>query len=74
MSQTCCGLLQRLRTDDALPDIPVILLSARAGEESRIEGLEAGADDYLVKPFSARELLARVGACLMLTRVRQQGG
>jgi C4-dicarboxylate-specific signal transduction histidine kinase len=50
----------------------VILLSARAGEESRIEGLEAGADDYLVKPFSARELLARVGACLMLARVRRQ--
>ena len=45
-------------------DIPVILLSARAGEEARIEGLEAGADDYLVKPFSARELLARVEAQL----------
>jgi two-component sensor histidine kinase len=66
------GLLQRLRADDALRDIPVILLSARAGEESRIEGLETGADDYLVKPFSARELLARVGACLMLARVRRQ--
>jgi signal transduction histidine kinase len=66
------GLVQKLRANDALRDIPVILLSARAGEESRIEGLEAGADDYLVKPFSARELLARVGACLMLARVRRQ--
>ena len=54
------GLLQALRTDPRTRNIPVILLSARAGEESRVEGLEAGADDYLVKPFSARELLARV--------------
>lgn len=65
-------LVQKLRANDALRNIPVILLSARAGEESRIEGLEAGADDYLIKPFSARELLARVGACLMLARVRRQ--
>ena len=47
----------------------MILLSARAGEEARIEGLEAGADDYLVKPFSARELLARVGANLAMARI-----
>ena len=47
----------------------MILLSARAGEESRVEGLQAGADDYLVKPFSARELLARVGARLEMARV-----
>ena len=46
------GLLQALRADPYLRDIPVILLSARAGEESRIEGMAAGADDYLVKPFS----------------------
>jgi PAS domain S-box-containing protein len=58
------GLVQRLRATPALRDVPVILLSARAGEESRIEGLDAGADDYLVKPFTARELLARVGALL----------
>jgi PAS domain S-box-containing protein len=50
----------------------VILLSARAGEESRIEGLGAGADDYVVKPFAARELLARVGALLELTRTRRE--
>jgi PAS domain S-box-containing protein len=52
--------------------VPVIMLSARAGEEAYVEGLEAGADDYLVKPFSARELLARVQACLELARVRTE--
>ena len=49
-----------MRADPLLRDLPVILLSARAGEEARVEGLDAGADDYLVKPFTARELLARV--------------
>jgi signal transduction histidine kinase/ActR/RegA family two-component response regulator len=64
-------LLTTLRADRGLCDIPVIVLSARAGEESRIEGLGAGADDYLVKPFHARELRARVGAILELTHVRR---
>ena len=50
--------------------IPVILLSARAGEEARIEGLEAGADDYLVKPFSARELRARVESQILRAEIR----
>ncbi len=58
------GLLKALRSEASLRDVPVILLSARAGEESRIEGLGAGADDYIVKPFHAREFLARVGALL----------
>ncbi len=62
-------LLQALRADERTRGIPVILLSARAGEESRIEGLAAGADDYLVKPFSARELLARVGTRLEISRL-----
>ncbi len=53
-------------------ELPIILLSARAGEEARIEGLEAGADDYLTKPFSARELLARIEATLKLTQLRQE--
>ena len=53
------------------PSTPVILLSARAGEESRVEGLEAGADDYLVKPFAAKELLARVRSHLESARLRQ---
>jgi PAS domain S-box-containing protein len=64
------GLLAALRAQPALRDTPVILLSARAGEEARVEGLAAGADDYLVKPFSARELLARVEAHLQLRRLR----
>ncbi|MEG5066430.1 ATP-binding protein [Microcoleus sp. B3-A4] len=65
-------LLRSLRSNPATQDIPIILLSARAGEESRIEGLEAGADDYLIKPFSARELLARVEASWKLARLRQE--
>jgi PAS domain S-box-containing protein len=65
-------LLRSLRSNPRTQDIPIILLSARAGEESRIEGLEAGADDYLIKPFSARELLARVEASLKLARLRQE--
>jgi signal transduction histidine kinase/DNA-binding NarL/FixJ family response regulator len=65
-------LLRAIRSDAALRDIPIIMLSARAGEESRVEGLRAGADDYLVKPFSARELVARVSSLLELTRVRQE--
>ena len=64
-------LLRALRADPELRDVPVILLSARAGEEAVIEGLQAMADDYLVKPFSARELLARVGAQLQLAASRR---
>src|SRR5262245_58009882 len=65
------ALLRELRADERLKTVPVILLSARAGEEARVEGMEAGADDYLVKPFSARELLARVEAHLKLHQVRR---
>ena len=65
------GLLRALRAAAETSTIPTILLSARAGEEARVEGLEAGADDYLIKPFSARELTAKVGAALELARVRQ---
>ncbi|PSB46963.1 histidine kinase [Cyanosarcina cf. burmensis CCALA 770] len=66
------GLLQALRADPQTREVPIILLSARAGEEARVEGLEAGADDYLIKPFSARELLARVEATLKLSQMRQE--
>ncbi|MES2481621.1 MAG: ATP-binding protein [Pseudomonadota bacterium] len=66
------GLLKALRSDPLTAGVPVILLSARAGEESRVEGMEAGADAYLVKPFSATELLAQLGALLQITRIRQE--
>lgn len=66
------GLLSALRADPHTVNLPVILLSARAGEESRGEGMEAGADDYLLKPFSARELLARIAAHLKLAETRQR--
>ena len=66
------GLLKAIRDDAELRDLPVIMLSARAGEEARIEGLHAGADDYLIKPFSARELTARVHANLKLANVRRE--
>jgi PAS domain S-box-containing protein len=64
------GLLKAIRAHADLRTIPVILLSARAAEESRIEGLDAGADDFLVKPFAARELLARVNVHLQMARIR----
>ena len=56
-----------LRSHPQTRTVPVILLSARAGEEARIEGLQSGADDYLVKPFTARELLARVDTHLRMS-------
>ncbi|MFZ2007108.1 MAG: ATP-binding protein, partial [Stellaceae bacterium] len=66
------ALLRELRNDHDLRDLPVIVLSARAGEEARVEGLDAGADDYLTKPFSARELIARVKANLEMARLRRE--
>ena len=65
------GLVREIRADPATASLPVILLSARAGEESAIDGLNAGSDDYLVKPFSARELLARVRTHLQLASLRR---
>ncbi|WP_296950751.1 ATP-binding protein [uncultured Massilia sp.] len=65
------GLIARIRASDALRHLPVMLLSARAGEEAKVEGLQAGADDYLVKPFAASELLARVQRQLDLARERR---
>jgi signal transduction histidine kinase len=64
------GLLRALRGEPRTAALPVVLLSARAGEEARVEGLAAGADDYLVKPFSARELVARVDGALRLAHER----
>jgi PAS domain S-box-containing protein len=64
------ALLQRLRADSRTRAIPVILVSARAGEEARVEGLRAGADDYITKPFGGRELVARVEGAIRLNRMR----
>ncbi|MFZ1993164.1 MAG: ATP-binding protein, partial [Solirubrobacteraceae bacterium] len=63
-------VLEAVRSSPETKDLPIILLSARAGEEAAIEGLVAGADDYLPKPFSGRELLARVRAHLDLSALR----
>ncbi|MCU7549440.1 ATP-binding protein [Chitinophagaceae bacterium LB-8] len=64
------GLLEKVRQHPDRKMLPVILLSARAGEEAKVEGLEAGADDYLIKPFSAKELIARVDANIKISKSR----
>jgi PAS domain S-box-containing protein len=65
------GLLRALRSRPFTETTPVIFLSARAGEEARIEGFDIGADDYLIKPFSARELITRVDTHIRLSRLRR---
>ncbi|RZJ65942.1 MAG: PAS domain S-box protein [Flavobacterium sp.] len=64
-------MLQHVKSDPVTKHIPVLLLSARAGEEAKIEGYELGADDYLVKPFSAKELLARIHSQLRMAKTRE---
>ncbi|WP_375745097.1 ATP-binding protein [Corallococcus interemptor] len=66
------GLLRELKADPRTAHVPVILLSARAGEEAKVEGLTAGADDYLVKPFGVRELVARLEGTVNAARARAQ--
>jgi len=66
------ALLRELRRDERTRTVPVILLSARAGEESKVEGLGGGADDYIVKPFSAVELVARVESAVRMSRLRRE--
>ena len=65
------GLLAALRSEEATASIPVVLISARAGEEAQVEGRKAGANDYLVKPFSAKELIARIDSQLALAKLRK---
>ncbi|HTB57118.1 MAG TPA: ATP-binding protein [Polyangia bacterium] len=66
------GFLRAIRGDPDSRLLPVILLSARAGEEATAEGLGAGADDYIVKPFSARDLLVRIGSKLAVAGVARE--
>lgn len=65
-------LLRRMRSDGELRTIAFVLVTARAGESSAVEGLEAGANDYIAKPFTARELVVRVGAQLEISRLRRR--
>ena len=62
-------ICRELRRDPVTTSIPILMLTARGSERDRITGLELGADDYLVKPFSGRELVARVGAVLRRARL-----
>ncbi|MEU8234145.1 SpoIIE family protein phosphatase [Actinoplanes sp. NPDC048967] len=64
------GLVRALRREPATEALPVVMLSARAGQEAGVEGLQVGADDYVVKPFTAAELVARVRTTLRLARLR----
>ena len=66
------ALMRAVRRDATLASIPVVLLSARAGEEATAEGLSAGADDYIAKPFTARELLVRIAARLASTKLARE--
>jgi len=65
------ALVKALRSEEKTQTLPIILLSARAGEESAVESLDAGANDFLVKPFSGRELLARVRTHVELSRLQR---
>jgi len=67
-------LARRWRRDDLTRDIPIIMLTARGEENDRVSGLESGIDDYVVKPFSARELLARIKAVLRRSRDDEDDG
>lgn len=67
-------LTRRLRKDPKTEDIPIIMLTARVTENDKVTGLEAGADDYLVKPFSPRELLARIKAVLRRSHPGSESG
>ena len=65
-------LIRRLKRDQATADVPVVLLTARSEEDNKIHGLDAGADDYITKPFSPRELIARINALLRRTDFGQK--
>lgn len=66
------GLIEKMRQTPSLRTTPIILLSARAGEEAKVEGFQAGADDYLTKPFTRNELIARVNSNIRLSHLREE--
>lgn len=66
------GLLRAIRSEQPIADTPLILLSARAGNEATVEGLNAGADDYLIKPFTASELIARINTNVQMAKIRRE--
>ena len=67
-------LARRWRKDEMTRDVPIIMLTARGEENDRVSGLESGVDDYVVKPFSARELLARIRAVMRRSREDEDDG
>ncbi len=67
-------LARRLRRDEVTREVPIIMLTARSEEEDRIRGLESGADDYITKPFSPRELIARIKAVIRRSSPEQGSG
>ena len=67
-------LARRWRKDELTRDVPIIMLTARGEENDRVSGLESGVDDYVVKPFSARELLARIKAVMRRSREDEADG
>lgn len=65
-------LCYRLKKDEILSNIPIIMLTAKGEEDNKIQGLDAGADDYITKPFSTRELISRIKAVLRRTNQQQE--
>lgn len=65
-------LARRLKKDELTADLPIIMLTARTSEDSKVQGLDVGVDDYITKPFSPRELVARIRAVLRRTSGRHQ--
>ncbi len=72
--QSGLDLTRAIRRDKETEDLPVIMLTARAAEQDKVSGLEVGADDYLTKPFSTRELVARINAVLRRTLPVDEAG
>ncbi|MEE9451456.1 MAG: phosphate regulon transcriptional regulator PhoB [Gammaproteobacteria bacterium] len=72
-NQSGIDMIKRLRAHQKTQDLPIIMLTALAKEDSKVTGLKAGADDYIVKPFSPRELIARIETLLRRIKSKKQG-